>query len=532
MKKQGSSFAPLFALLVLLTAARFLVGHAGTISSAEAYYWLLGERWEWANFEGPGGLPALVAVLGGVFGPDPVVLRMLSPLWILLGSLGLWWWARHAVSQGAAFWLVVAWNCLPAINSSSMVFGPEPLLLALWIWFGALTWRAAHDLREAPLWWSAAGVVAALGTLVSYTMLVAAAGMALFWIVDRPCWARILRKKPASRRHPPRLHPMASLVFFLPALALTGPVFWNVESNWVSFAGQTFQSLTAFGGNKIPDALAITSWEGGMVLPLLALILFAALTCTMALNRESRWLWATSVLPVGWFFLRLWRGEDAVLPMLLMFPALLLCGVQWMWAGVEDFPVRFQKWENRFRRLLLWSGIPIVLIAVLITACTQFLFRPQSTEPDWAQISERMRRVALILQVAGKPPLFFIAGESDAAAGTGFHLLGEGGTITKDFPPVYVRESQNLASQFGLWPRYDEFVDAPEVVLDEFFQEQRGFNPYVGRSALYLGAEPPDDLPQVIANGFVRVMPIERIVDPRGRVFFLYHCEDYQTAPL
>jgi len=532
MKKQTNYFPALFAALLLLTAGRFLVAYAGGISSAEAYYWLLGERWEWASFEGPGGLPALVAVLGSIFGPDPIVLRLLSPLWILLGSLGLWWWGRQAISPGAAFWLVVAWNCLPAVNTFALEFGPDPLLLAFWIWFGGLAWKAAHDLRNAALWWSAAGLIAALGTLVSYSMLLAPAGVAIFWLIDRPFWARLMRRKPGSRREPPRLHSITSLAFFLPALALAGPIFWNMETNWVAFAGQTFQSLTAFGGKAIPEALAVTAWEGGIVIPFAALMLFGGLTVTMIFFREARWLWATSAIPFSWFLLRLWRGEEAILPMLLMLPTLLLAGVLFLWSDQSELHGHLRRWAHRCRRVLAWSAVPVVLIAALTAGGSQLFFRPQASEPDWAQIAERMRRVGLILHVAGDPPLFFVAGEADAAAGAGFHLLGAGAIITADFPPVYVRESQNLASQFGLWPRYDEFVDAPEIILDEFFQEQRGFNPYVGRSAIYIGSEAPSDLPQVISNGFARVIPIERITDPRGRVFYLYHCEDYQTAPL
>lgn len=532
MKPRHPVFPVLLGFLFVLTAARFFVAYSGMITSSEAYFWLLGERWEWASFSGPGGLPALVAVLGGIFGPDPAVLRLLGPLAAFASSLGIWWWGRRAVGEGAAFWLVVAWNCLPAVNALAMEFGPDSLLLAFWIWFTGLCWQAARDPREAGLWWSAAGVTAGAGSLVSYTMLLAPLSLAVFWLLDLRLWPRLLRRTPSSRRVPPRLHPLAWLVFLLPLLALSGPIFWNMRTHWVAFAGQTLQSLTAFGWGRTPDSAALLLWQGGLVLVVLAGIVFAGLVVGALVSREARFFLALGLLPALWTVLQVLRGRDAVLPLLLATPVLLVAGCAFVWQESGAGNSFLRRWQKRTRHVLKISAVPAVLVAAITTACSMVLFRPLAAEPDWAQVTERIRRVASILRVAGEPPLFFIASDADAAAGVGFHLIAAGGEVQKDFPPVFVRESQNLASQFGLWPRYDEFVEAPDVVLDEFFQEQKGFNPYLGRGALYLGAEPPDELPQVISNGFARVIPVEKIVDPRGRIFYLYQCEDYQTAPL
>jgi hypothetical protein len=525
----------LLLFLLALTGARFALGLAGPVTSAEAYYWLLGERWEWASFEGPGGLPGLVAILGSMSGTDAAVLRALSPLWLLLGSLGLWWWGRQVAGERAAFWLVVAWNVLPAVNAMALEFGPDSLLVAFWLWFGALAWKAAHDEREAALWWAAAGVVAAGGALVSYFMLMAPVGVAVFWLADRSWWARLLLRRsrsPRAARSLPRLHPLSSLVLLLPLLALAGPILWNAQTNWVAFAGQTRQSLTAFGGENIYGALSITAWEGGLLFPVLAVLLFCALTLVMVSSREARWWWAQSLLPLAWLFLRLWRGESGTLPLLLLLPGIMVWAGQMLFPAQDSAAVPVRRLERHLQRWLRWVVPPAILISAFVAAVSVVFFRPSGTEPDWAALAARLQRVTSILQVAGERPFFLVAGEGDAAAGLGFHFLGPDGTITGDFPPVYLRESQNLANQFGLWPRYDEFVDAPDVIMDEFFQEQRGYNPNIGRGALYLGAEPPDKLPQVISNGFIRLIPIERIQDPRGRVFYLYQCEDYQTAPL
>ena len=64
--------------------------------------------------------------------------------------------------------------------------------------------------------------------------------------------------------------------------------------------------------------------------------------------------------------------------------------------------------------------------------------------------------------------------------------------------------------------------------VDEFFTEQKGINPFVGRNALFLGSE----LPQTIRGAFADVRSLRQIQLPNGGQLTVFLCLDYQTLPL
>jgi hypothetical protein len=99
-------------------------------------------------------------------------------------------------------------------------------------------------------------------------------------------------------------------------------------------------------------------------------------------------------------------------------------------------------------------------------------------------------------------------------------------------PPVYVLESQDVSNQFALWPSYDDFVetDAPPV---EYFTEQKAVNPFVGRTAIYIGPEAADGLPQALTAAFAEIRPLATLRIPgRSDPLYIHLCVDYQTLPL
>jgi hypothetical protein len=100
-------------------------------------------------------------------------------------------------------------------------------------------------------------------------------------------------------------------------------------------------------------------------------------------------------------------------------------------------------------------------------------------------------------------------------------------TAGSEYPPVFVPESPALTSQFGIWPSYGNFIES-DTVTDEFFTEQKGYNPFIGRHALYMGTE----LPQTVEGAFSEVKPLRDIKLPDGRRMVIYLCLDYQTLPL
>ena len=95
------------------------------------------------------------------------------------------------------------------------------------------------------------------------------------------------------------------------------------------------------------------------------------------------------------------------------------------------------------------------------------------------------------------------------------------------YPPVFVAESPAISSQFALWPSYADFIESDKSV-DEFFTEQKGINPFMGRNALFVGSE----LPQTIRGAFADVRSLRQIQLPDGGQLTVFLCLDYQTLPL
>ena len=133
--------------------------------------------------------------------------------------------------------------------------------------------------------------------------------------------------------------------------------------------------------------------------------------------------------------------------------------------------------------------------------------------------------------------LFLIADERHRASEISFYLKDkrmEG----PGHPPCYIIESQDLVNQFSFWPRYDQFVEAPanpNQPSEDAFTEQKGENPFVGRSALLIrnfGKNPPHN----IRAAFESTEPVGTIELKRFgehvRYWQIFLCRHYRTLPL
>lgn len=495
-----------WTLVLLLTGVRGALAIRHGLGAEEAYWWLLGMRWEWASISGPGGTAWLAGTLDALGGPT--ALRLAGPAFALLASLGLWILLRPFAGSTATAWAVAVFNLLPWINSLSLVFGPELPALTAWIWLVAALVRW-HSKPAGMVWWVVAGVVWGLGLLLSYWLLAAAVALPF-----------LLR-----RGHHFSFSALAGVVWilFCGLAALAGPLAWQVGTDWIALSRQTWVSLRAFGGESSLSALL--NWAAGFGW-LGALALLAAAGGTLVHHSRSpafqacRWLTAPFFVLGIW---ALWNGRD--LPLLQLAWAVPALAASAIWLGRN---------ENE-RCLRRWSGVGIGL-ACLVAGVSSLALLASSAgvrqEPPWRDLAARMQRALSIHQAAGASPLFLIADRGESAAAIAYYLLQnrEAGLVPAHFPPVFVRESQNAASQFALWPRYDEFVPS-EHAPNPHFAEHQATNPYLGHSAIYLGPEAPEVLPQVISNGFERVIPLEILHTGAGD-FHLYLCEDYQTAPL
>jgi hypothetical protein len=491
-----------FALLLLaLTVLRAALVSYQDISPNEAYYALCARHPAPAYFDGPPGAMTLAA-LGEIVPQWPDTLwRLWAPVWGLIASLACFLLVRAMDNATRAMWTVLALNALPIFNAWAVRVRPELpalafVLLGLWC-----AWRALHAERNPVGRWALTAGCFALAAQFSYAALAVVPGLALYTL--------------CSRKHH-RVPDVAGLVLVVTLpLALLGPALaWNASYEWVPLFPGTFRSLWEFSlGGFISSTARLLDKFSPLVLLILLVTWVAAL-------RESRvYLRARfvalcalpGVLLAGYFAL---RDADPVFYLLLAAPLLLSKALTW-WDG------------TRPGRAALGVGFVLAVVFSFFSLRMSCL-----TGRGWAGTAEELKASFLEKSADEHEGLFLIAGDAPLAAVLGYYLQGDL-VPPEGHPAVYEVESQNISSQFGLWPSYDDFVESSKVA-DELFTEQKGENPFVGRSALYLSREPAEDVPQAVKAAFESVTFLKRL-PPAGNdagPLYLYFCENYQTLPL
>ncbi len=490
------------AVLVVLTGLRLWLATTTDIAPSEAYAWMCAQRLDWAFFDGPGGTAALVRAGELMFGTGPLGLRAFFPIAALVASVGIYLLARAMHGPAAGLWAAATLNALPVFNLASIHPGSIlPALVALLFAAWAL-WRALHA-ADGLLWWLVVGVAVGVALLFRYDAVAS-------WIAIVAACVALPRRRAEFRR------PGIYLAALLTAAAALPLIFWNQSQNWAAFAAGTFQTAMAF---SLPALGAATMEAVG------ALSIFAALIVVVAMG-FSVWNW--QVERRGRYLLG-WAGPFFGL---------------WLWNGLHETPAA--------EDLLIIAGFAVLMIpqicgafprsapvfrfAVLATAVTTAatlaLARDDGNREPWSEISKLVVKIRDEAAPSSTSPIFVIAKDPAFTAALNYHLATRRG---QDRIEVFLRESQDLASQFGLLPRYDDFVET-KIAPDELFAELKAANPYVGRSAIYVTDEAPADLPQTITNAFLRVSPAATVTvgNPAGptRVLRFYLCQDYQTMPL
>jgi hypothetical protein len=153
--------------------------------------------------------------------------------------------------------------------------------------------------------------------------------------------------------------------------------------------------------------------------------------------------------------------------------------------------------------------------------------------PGEAAMGRNTSDAVLVLEEKLSPQLpaglFFIAADPDLASALGYHLR-TAFIAPEGHPRVYSSASQDISSQYDLWPSYDDFVETGEAP-DGFFKELKAVNPFLGHSAIYVGKVPPENLPSTIRSAFSEVQLVQKVGNGKDQRF-IYLCLDYQTLPL
>lgn len=490
-----------FALaLIALTVLRAAFVSFEDISPDEAYYALCARHPAPAYYDGPPGTMALAALGEVAIQAPDTIWRWWAPIWALFASLACYLLIRAVDNPLRAGWTALALNALPIFNACAVRVRPELPALAfvlLGLWCG---WRALQADRGIVGRWLLAGLSFACATQFSYLALWVLPGLAIHTLVSKK-----------HHRWPDFLG--VFLLFAVPAASLWPAAVWNASYEWVPVFRGTFRSLWEFSLSGLLSSLARLFDKFS---PLLLVLLIVAWIVALRGSRHSvrsRFVSLCALPAVVLASYSSLRDSNPVFFLLLASPLLIYQFLVWLPA-------------KRFGRPVLWASLMVAVLFSLLTLRGAF-----ESGLGWHRVAGEFKEEFLQQSNAGHEGIFLIAGDAPLASIMGYYLRND--LVPPDgHPAVYEGESQNLSSQFGLWPGYDDFIES-EKVVDEYFTEQKGENPFVGRSALYISRESADDVPQTIKAAFESVTLLRQIRPAEGgEPIYLYFCLNYQTLPL
>ena len=489
--------------LAAATGLRWWWNLARPLSAEEAYLALCGFIPSPAYFDGPGGTPWLVACGISAAGAGGFGATFFWPLLAALASIATYFLVSSLVGQREGLAVAVLLNLLPVFNDAALHASCAMPLTTAALASLFCAWQALD--RNSGAWWFATGLCAAFGLLFSYTAWFLLPVIALVLIV--------------SHRWRPRLPSAGFWAAWLPPLAVYVVLLqWNAQHGWIHFIGGTWK--TAFGLHFSSLAPSLIS-ASHSVTPFVLIALFIAAATAFARISVSPKIKFISLPALAAFLAALYaalRGLPALSPGLLA-ASLALPLLAWL-------PKQLMRFSTR--------AITAVVFVSAALWCAITLPRPEAKGFIDANVGRTIDDIRAEQTDPVAPPLLLIAENAPIAAALGL-ALPDVTPAAPGHPPVYTVESAAARSQFDLWPRYDQFVEAEAAATPEGvdpFTEQDGANPFVGRSALYVTARQPDDLPQAITAAFTAVEPVAEVNTPDGRILHVYLCSDYQTMPL
>jgi hypothetical protein len=514
----------IFFFLGALTALRLVLIGQFELFPDEAYYFMWSERMDWSFFSKGPGVAATIWLSTHLFGVSEFGVRFFSPVLGLGTSLVMWSLARRLYDESVAAWVVLTMNVLPIFNAGSLVMTIDPLSIFFWAAALFTLWRALENPPRFSIWWPASGLLIGLGFLAKYTNAMQLLSLTL-----------LLALTPKYRGELKRPGFYSMLGVFL--LCCTPVVIWNAQHEWV-----TIEHLTARGGLKKPFSLNFAELgkfllvHFGVYSPLV----FAAMACGAVWgwskarhSFRARFLLAFSLpLFALYFWLSLKQAGEAnwTAPASI---SLCLLSVA-LWHERADSSRALQ----RFALGALAIGAAMSFL-VLNSDPLRALGLPWPYEKDpskrmrgWRTAATEIERVRAEIETKLGQPVFLIANEHEVAASLAFYFRdkrAEG----PGHPPIYIPAQPYFEDQFSFWPRYDELIDLPPGYQreDTIFTEEQGYNPFKGRSAIYITDRAEERVPTSLRDGFERTEALTCIEQKRRgrslRQLRVFVCTNY-----
>ncbi len=528
----------------LLSLAALRLWFTGTLDLApeESYYyqWSLHPALGYAS-TGPANAAAIW--LGThIAGPTEFGVRLLAPMLSLGTSLLIFCLARRLYSEPVAIWSVVAVNVMPGMQISSVTMTADPLSTFLWAAALYTFWRAVETSQtaDAPLhgrplirgwnmWWPATGATLGLGFLCKWTSLLQLASMVL-----------LLSSGTRFRRHFRSLGFWGMLAVFL--LFLVPTLLWNLEHEWATWThlgqGVRWEEPARFFSGESFGFLAA---HAGFYSPLLFCAMLASLWREFARARnhlKPRFLLAFTLPFLGLsFVLSLSKSGAAHWSGPAFLAATILTTADWLPRARQSATVR------RFMGASLGLGLVLSVLILNIDLLRAWGFAlPAKLNPTqqfhgWHTLAETAEQVRVDFEKSTGTPVFLIASGREIASEIGFYLRDKRREFP-DHPPVYTPESQAIEDQYSFWPRYDANIPLQpgQKHPDALYTEEAGFNPFHGRTALFLTDSDASGPPSAITSAFqkselIASFDIVRHGD-KIRKLRIFACTNYQGRAL
>ncbi len=521
----------LFVFLGLLTVLRLAYVGMVELSPDEAYYYLWSERLDWAYFSKGPGVAATIWLGTWLFGAGEFGVRFFSPL-LALGTSGLIFvLARRLYGERVGVWSVLMINVVPIFTAGSLLMTIDPLSIFFWAAALVTCWLALEKSPALSWWWPLTGVLVGLGFLCKYTNAMELLSILL-----------LLACTPSHRAELKRPGFYLMLLAFLPFTL--PPLLWNAEHDWV-----TVGHLSQRGGLERAFALRPSEFgkfvgaHFGAYSPLLFGGMIAGVVWAFPLARErfrERFLLAFT-LPLWGLYL--WLSLKKAGEANWTAPAMVSLGI--LATALWHERAMVSRKAARFAGAALGLGL-MMSVLVLNTDLVRSFGIPWAYRRDpstrlrgWHGAAREMERIRAVQEEQTGQRLFLIAGSYGTASELAFYLEDKR-VEGPSHPPVYFTESQHVENQFSFWPRYDEFQIAPQgegrELRDELFKEEEGFNPFHGRSALYIADRIDRGVPSSISNGFEKVELVAQVEQERRglrlRQWRVYLCTNYRGVEL
>jgi 4-amino-4-deoxy-L-arabinose transferase-like glycosyltransferase len=510
-----------------LTLVRLSMLGSTDLEFDEAHYWMWSERLAPGYFSKGPGIAFAIRASTAIFGPTEFGVRFWSPILAAGTTLLLFYFARRLFNENVGLWAAIVLNVTPIFTVGAFVMTTDALSIFFWTAAMFTFWIAAEKSPRFSFWWPLTGLLIGLGFLSRFTNA--------FEVV---CVLLVLAFAPRLRQEFKRPGLYWLLGIFI--VCTIPPIVWNAQHAWITLLHlRTRGNLTENVGFHPLEPFKFFGEHFIFYSPLIfAAVVWAVLGSWRRVNQQFKILFLFwFAVPVFAFYFVLSINHvptpnwDAV-----SFVSLVLLAAYYWQERINRRGVRI------FGAAAILLGFVISLFAMdtdLLRSAGIRFFRsdPSDRLRGWKPLVSEVERIRNDLESKLGEKLFLIGDERHRASEISFYLKDkrfEG----PGHPPCYLVESQDLVNEFSFWPRYDQFVDAPtkaNQAPDEVFTEQKGENPFVGRSALLIrnfAKKPPHN----IRAAFESTEPVGTLELRRFgrhvRYWQIFLCRHYRTLPL